>query len=144
LTHEHFDHIAGVISIQNKHHFELFCSKNTAEALTEPRKNLSAFNDQMNPVIINQVPTILADNEEVILLGSKFHFLITPGHSPGSLCFLFDQYFFSGDTLLKQQKTRLNLPGSDKEQYKLSLEKINKLLTKGVKIYPGHGESFIY
>lgn len=144
LTHEHFDHIAGVISLQEKYQFELCCSKNTAVALTDPKRNLSAFNDQMNPVIINHEPTVLGDNEELILLGTKFHFLLTPGHSPGSLCFLFEQNFFSGDTLLNQQKARLNLPGSDKHQYKLSIQKINQFLKPGLTVYPGHGESFIY
>ena len=144
LTHEHFDHIAGVISLQEKYQFELCCSKNTEVALTDPKRNLSAFNDQMNPVIINHEPTVLGGNEELILLGTKFHFLLTPGHSPGSLCFLFEQNFFSGDTLLNQQKARLNLPGSDKNQYKLSMQKINQFLKPGMTVYPGHGEPFIY
>ena len=144
LTHEHFDHIAGLINLMEHWNFEILCSENTALALKDPKKNLSTFNDQMNPVIINQEPTVLDDNEKLTILGTKFQFLLSPGHSPGSMCFLFDQYFFSGDTLLNQQKIRLNLPGSDKNQYKLSLEKINGYLKHGMRVYPGHGDSFIY
>jgi len=144
ITHEHFDHIAGVINLQKNYQFDLICSKDTAIGLTDPKRNLSAYNDQMNPLIITQKPTILSDGDVLNLLGSKFRFINTPGHSPGSMCFLFDQHFFSGDTLLNQQKTRLNLPGSDKNQYKLSLEKINLYLKHGMRVYPGHGDSFIY
>lgn len=144
LTHEHFDHIAGLINLLEHWDFEILCSENTAEALRDPKKNLSAFNDQMRPIIINKKPTILNDFEERTLLGKKFQFILTPGHSPGSLCFLFKQNFFSGDTILNQQKTRLNLPGSNKEEYTLSIEKIKKRLKSGMTIHPGHGNSFMY
>lgn len=144
LTHEHFDHITGLISLLEHYDFEILCSEYTAEALIDPKKNLSAFNDQMKPIIINKKPNILNDNEERTLLGKRFHFFLTPGHSPGSLCFVHDSYFFSGDTVLNHQKTRLNLPGSNKEEYKLSVEKIKKHLKSGMIIYPGHGDSFMY
>ena len=144
LTHEHFDHIAGVINLQKNFQFDLICSKYTAIGLTDPKRNLSAFSDQIKPIIITQKPTILNNSDLISLLGLKFQFFNTPGHSAGSMCFLFDQHFFSGDTLLNELKTRLNLPGSDKNQYKLSLEKINHFLKHGMRVYPGHGDSFIY
>lgn len=144
LTHEHFDHFAGLLNLLKHRSFEILCSENTALALKDPKKNLSAFNDQMKPITINQTPTVLDDNEKLTLLGKTFHFLLTPGHSPGSICFICNNSFFSGDTILNQQKIRLNLPGSNKEEYKLSIEKIKKHLKSGMTIYPGHGNSFIY
>ena len=144
ITHEHFDHFAGVTSLQKNYQFDLICSKDTAIGLSDPKRNLSAYNDQMNPLIISQKPMILSDGDALNLLGSQFRFINTPGHSPGSMCFLFDKHFFSGDTLLNEQKTRLNLPGSDKNQYNLSLKKINHYLKQGMRVYPGHGETFIY
>lgn len=145
LTHEHFDHIAGVNDLSEKYHFTLLCSSLTAKALLDARKNLSAFADDIvEPIIINSAPEIVGDEEIIPFGDNSICFISSPGHSPGSMCVITDNYFFSGDTILPNYKTRLNLPGSNREQYRFSIKKISRFLKQGMTIYPGHGESFIY
>lgn len=144
LTHEHFDHIGGVNTLQSSFQFDLLCSLEAAKALTDSKKNLSAYNDQMESVNVNITPVIAKENEEIYFAGNNMKFHYTPGHSPGSMCFSYGNHFFSGDTLLHNQKARLNLPGGDKRQYEATLEKLKTVLFRGMLVNPGHGNAFTF
>lgn len=63
--------------------------------------------------------------------------LHTPGHTPGSQCFLAGQAIFAGDTLFVDGIGRTDLEGSDPEEMFKSLQKL-AALPDGVIIYPGH------
>lgn len=65
-------------------------------------------------------------------------FLHTPGHTPGSQCFLVENRLISGDTLFIGSCGRVDLPGSDPAQMYDSL--VNKLarLPDDTVLYPGH------
>lgn len=64
-------------------------------------------------------------------------FVHTPGHTPGSQCFLVNGCLVSGDTLFLDGCGRTDLPGSDPGQMYDSLTTLNKLPDSTV-IYPGH------
>ncbi|MGA0878518.1 MAG: MBL fold metallo-hydrolase [Ilumatobacteraceae bacterium] len=73
-----------------------------------------------------------------ILLGDvEVTFVHTPGHTPGSQCFLVDGCLVSGDTLFLDGCGRTDLPGSDPAQMYESLSTLNRLPNSTV-IYPGH------
>lgn len=62
----------------------------------------------------------------------------TPGHTPGSQCFLVNDRLVSGDTLFISGCGRVDLPGSDPAQMYASLtEKLAKL-PDDIVLYPGH------
>ena len=63
--------------------------------------------------------------------------LHTPGHTPGSQCFLVDQRLVAGDTLFLEGCGRTDLPGSNPEQMFESLQLLGKLDDEVV-VYPGH------
>lgn len=63
--------------------------------------------------------------------------LHTPGHTPGSQCFLVDQMLVAGDTLFLEGCGRTDLPGSNPEQMYESLQLLGKL-DDDVVVYPGH------
>jgi hydroxyacylglutathione hydrolase len=65
-------------------------------------------------------------------------FIHTPGHTPGSQCFLVGGCLVSGDTLFIGSCGRVDLPGSDPSQLYDSL--VNKLrrLPDDTVLYPGH------
>jgi glyoxylase-like metal-dependent hydrolase (beta-lactamase superfamily II) len=71
-------------------------------------------------------------------------FVHTPGHTPGSQCFLVDGRLISGDTLFIRSCGRTDLPGSDPmEMYRSLNERLGALPDETV-VYPGHnygGES---
>jgi glyoxylase-like metal-dependent hydrolase (beta-lactamase superfamily II) len=64
-------------------------------------------------------------------------FLHTPGHTPGSQCFLVNNTLVSGDTLFINACGRCDLPGGNAEQMYSSLERLSKL-PDGVILLPGH------
>jgi glyoxylase-like metal-dependent hydrolase (beta-lactamase superfamily II) len=82
---------------------------------------------------------ILTDGTEEILLGEvPLRFLHTPGHTPGSQCFLVDGRVISGDTLFIGSCGRVDLPGSDPAQMYDSLANKLKALPDETILYPGH------
>ena len=70
-------------------------------------------------------------------------FLHTPGHTPGSQCFLVEEpgqpgRLVSGDTLFLGSCGRVDLPGSDPEAMYHSLNGTLKRLPDDTLLYPGH------
>ena len=61
----------------------------------------------------------------------------TPGHTPGSQCFLVDGRLVAGDTLFLEGCGRTDLPGSDPEAMYDSLARL-AALPDDVVVYPGH------
>ena len=63
--------------------------------------------------------------------------LHTPGHTPGSQCFLVDDRLVTGDTLFLEGCGRTDLPGSDVTDMYDSLQRLAKL-PGGTVVFPGH------
>ena len=61
----------------------------------------------------------------------------TPGHTPGSQCFLVDGRLVAGDTLFLEGCGRTDLPGSDPDAMYDSLARL-AALPDDVVVYPGH------
>ncbi len=61
----------------------------------------------------------------------------TPGHTPGSQCFLVDGRLISGDTLFLEGCGRTDFPGSDPAAMYDSLQTL-AALPNGTVVYPGH------
>lgn len=63
----------------------------------------------------------------------------TPGHSPDSVCYLYKDVLFSGDTIFDKDHNhigRTDFPESNPQDMKESLNKLRKL--KYTKLCPGH------
>lgn len=67
----------------------------------------------------------------------EIELLHTPGHTPGSQCFLVDGMLIAGDTLFLEGCGRTDLPGSDSAAMYESLQKLAALPESTV-VYPGH------
>lgn len=61
----------------------------------------------------------------------------TPGHTPGSQCFLVDGRLVAGDTLFLDGCGRTDLPGSDPGEMIESLRRLSRVDDEVV-LYPGH------
>ena len=62
----------------------------------------------------------------------------TPGHTPGSQCFLVDGRLVAGDTLFLEGCGRMDLPGADAGQmYESLTQRLAKVPDDAV-LYPGH------
>jgi len=141
LTHEHSDHCCGINILQQYQDFDLYCSKSCSINIADPKQNFSKYIDSIEAFSINRTYKIIGNESKLELMGFTFNFIETPGHSPGSICIFVNNWVFTGDTFM-QTTTPLNLPHSDKIEYKNSLIKLKKLISKEHKIYPGHGEPF--
>ena len=62
----------------------------------------------------------------------------TPGHTPGSQCFLVQNRLVAGDTLFLQGCGRTDLPGGDARQLYLSLTQKLAHVPDTAVLYPGH------
>ena len=72
----------------------------------------------------------------------RFQCMETPGHTPGGVCYYFEQekVIFTGDTLFKGTCGRTDLPGGDGRILAQSLKKL-AALPDDVTVYAGHNES---
>jgi len=73
--------------------------------------------------------------------GLEVKFLHTPGHTPGSQCFLVEGNLISGDTLFVNSCGRVDLPGSDPEAMYYSLNHTLRNLDDSTVVFPGHAYS---
>lgn len=70
--------------------------------------------------------------------GVEIRFLHTPGHTPGSQCFLIGNRLVAGDTLFVQGCGRVDLPGGDADAMYHSLTGVLAKLPGSTVLYPGH------
>ena len=70
--------------------------------------------------------------------GVTITLLHTPGHTPGSQCFLVESLLVSGDTLFINGCGRVDLPGSNPDQMYYSLTQVLAKLPDQTIVYPGH------
>ncbi len=78
------------------------------------------------------------DSGDVITVGDvEIELVHTPGHTPGSQCFLVRGKLVAGDTLFLDGCGRTDLPGSDHAQMIESLRRLSRV-DDDVVLYPGH------
>jgi hydroxyacylglutathione hydrolase len=138
ITHYHPDHLGGSMMGQNIQGAADMLGKikakvyvNKAEA--EGTKKVAGLSDS---------DIVIVDAGDVINVGEiPVKFLHTPGHTPGSQCFLVEGNLISGDTLFVNSCGRVDLPGSDPAAMYHSLNHTLKNLDDDTVVYPGHAYS---
>ncbi len=139
LTHAHFDHIGGVEVLRKHFDIDVYLHENEADWLEEPHLNRStAFTRQ-------EVRTARPDHfltpGNMKLSTFEFEVIHTPGHSPGSVSFIFKEqgFIISGDVLFQQGIGRTDLPGGSMAQLEKTIRQSLYLLDDTLIVYPGHG-----
>jgi hydroxyacylglutathione hydrolase len=116
-THSHMDHIEGNTELQN-----LTGARIVMSFKSLAKKDIGVKDDQ---------ELILGNNV-------RLRFLVTPGHSPDSMCIqVNDIAVMTGDTLFIGECGRVDLPGGDASDLYESFERIRRLDPKLI-VYPGH------
>jgi hydroxyacylglutathione hydrolase len=135
VTHYHPDHVGGdlfglpvegLARLLEKAAVPIYVNKHEADGL----KVVTGVSDSD----LRKV-----DDGDRLQLGSlEIRFLHTPGHTPGSQCFLLGNRLVAGDTLFVQGCGRVDLPGGDPDaMYHTLTGKLAKLPPDTV-LYPGH------
>lgn len=79
------------------------------------------------------------DGGDAVTAGDvSIELLHTPGHTPGSQCFLVEGRLVSGDTLFTQGCGRVDFPGGDAEEMYRTLTQRLATLPASTVLYPGH------
>ncbi|MFD1363061.1 MBL fold metallo-hydrolase [Lentibacillus salinarum] len=139
LTHAHFDHIGGVDKLRSYYHLDVYLHENEASWLENPKSNGSSL------FLGNDIATNRAEHH--LYPGSMqigtipFEVIHTPGHSPGSVSFVFhnDRFVLGGDVLFNQGIGRTDLPGGDMDQLEQTIRHSLYQLPDDFVVYPGHG-----
>jgi glyoxylase-like metal-dependent hydrolase (beta-lactamase superfamily II) len=88
---------------------------------------------------VSRSDLVLHDGGDQLSVGNvNVKLLHTPGHTPGSQCFLVDSGLVSGDTLFIGGCGRVDLPGGDATQLYYSLTQTLAKLANDTILYPGH------
>ena len=137
ITHGHHDHIFGLNKLKEAYpDCVVYASEECAHMLASSKQNLSMYLEM--PMEYTGEVTILHDGEIIQLFDSTYLTAIaTPGHNPSCLCFIVEDYIFTGDAYIPGTKIVTNLPGGNKEIAQESLSKILKY-AQGKTIFPGH------
>ena len=138
ITHYHQDHLGGHMmgqSIEGSAEMlkrvkaKVYVNKHEAEGT----KRVAGLSDS---------DLVKVDAGDVFKVGNiEVKFLHTPGHTPGSQCFLAAGNLIAGDTLFINSCGRVDLPGSDPEAMYHSLNHTLKNLDDSTVVYPGHAYS---
>ena len=124
MTHNHIDHVMALAELQSS--LKVPVAAHSADA-----GGLPAAPD----VLLNDVDTLSFGKVELKVLH-------TPGHTPGSLCFLTGKYLISGDTLFPGGPGKTNSPAAFKQIIESITGKIF-VLPDDARMYPGHGDSTV-
>jgi hydroxyacylglutathione hydrolase len=92
LTHTDSDH-AGALGLFS----------NARVYISEQEEQMVSGKTSRFPITYNSIPagySLLRDGQDIEAAGVKIHCMLTPGHTPGAMCYLVSgKYLFTGDTL---------------------------------------------
>jgi hydroxyacylglutathione hydrolase len=138
-THCHIDHVFGNKFISEKYKLGLEINRLDLPVLDSLMKVAEMYhlNAETSPA-----PVLFLEEGHQILFGKTcLDIVFTPGHSPGSICFIsHDQKFvIGGDVLFRESIGRSDLPGGDPDTLIDSIR--SKIFTLGddFVVHSGHG-----
>ena len=124
LTHNHMDHIGALSELRSNLKVPVAAHAADAKSLLSP-------------------PEVLLSDGDIVSFGNtKLKVSHTPGHTPGSLCFLASNYLISGDTIFPGGPGKTRTPTDLRQIIKSITDKI-LALPDDTQIYPGHGDSTV-
>ena len=122
-THGHWDHIQAVPQVRDA--------------------GYSVHITQADAHMLDSYDEILEDDCVISVGRIKLETILTPGHTPGSMCFKVSDkpILFSGDTLFPGGPGATQFEGGNFEKIIESIDKRLFILDKETVVLPGHGEN---
>ncbi len=134
VTHHHADHVGGPMPRWHIEGLPALFERNPVPVHTQ-RDEVDALRQMTG---LSSGDLVGHDSGDTLMVGNiPITMLHTPGHTPGSQCFLVDQKLISGDTLFLAGCGRTDLPGSDPVAMYQSLQRLASL-PEGTALFPGH------
>jgi hydroxyacylglutathione hydrolase len=138
ITHGHMDHVSGLSDLAGLYPAPVAIHpQDAAWAFSSANEMLPHYAAPTRPASIERH---LADGQTWEDGGLRYRTIATPGHSPGGVCFYFEDEgaLFSGDTLFAGSVGRTDLPGGDEALLNTSLRVLAQLPDRTT-VFPGHG-----
>ncbi|MBE7025779.1 MAG: MBL fold metallo-hydrolase [Ruminococcaceae bacterium] len=133
LTHGHFDHTGAAGKLKMYFSIPIFIHYLDAPMLTNAEtSHATRFGF---PYTGCQADRLLKDGDTFAVGNATFSVLHTPGHTPGSSCFLSGDTLISGDTLFRGSIGRF-----ERENKNTMKESVRRLLSldESIRVFPGH------
>ena len=144
ISHEHTDHNWGVNALREKYpQSKLLCSDVCGKNVKRTNKIyfLFYYDDPYYRYEIAPADQLISKVGETLQWDSRtIEFILTPGHSKGSMCIAIDNMLYTGDTIMPF-KPYFNGRDSNEDDWLSSISQIELLYPSDIMIYPGHGEA---
>ena len=138
LTHGHADHIGALQEIIDHYKdIEVIAAKREKKILNSPAYNLTINFGMKNTSF--EATRYVEDGDTYQIGGQTLKFILTPGHTSGSMCVFDGEIMFTGDTLFEGSIGRTDLPTGSYQEMENSLKKLSQM-NEDIIILPGHGE----
>lgn len=131
LTHGHADHTGAAVQLKNEFNSPIY--------INEQDYKLISNGEFMYGDIEGEVDKYINEGDVFILGNSQIRCILTPGHTPGGVCFLVDDMIFTGDTLFEGSIGRTDLAGGNFETIIKSIKEKLMKLPENITVFPGHG-----
>lgn len=137
LTHGHIDHVSGVGAVKAATGAPIWMHPADLPLYRNLAQQASWFGLELDdpPPVDHE----LAHGQTLSLGTTSFAVRHTPGHSPGSVCFVAPGTVIGGDVLFQGSVGRVDLPGGDWEQLLGSIRDELFPLPDETVVHPGHG-----
>ncbi len=135
VSHTHPDHIGGQFSGVHIEGITELLEKAKVKVIVH--KEEAEFLKSLSPSDLIKVES----GDGIDVGGINIRLIHTPGHTPGSQCFLINDRLISGDTLFIGSCGRVDLPGGNAEQMYFSLTQRLMDLPETTLLFPGHNYS---
>ncbi len=136
LTHGHFDHTGAVSDLAEKTGAKVFIHSGDEIMLRDNTKNLSFLTGVGNKTYNDAIS--LDSAGEITFGNTEIKYFHTPGHSQGSVTYLWENNLFCGDLLFRGSIGRYDF--GDLKTELMSIKYLLDNFDDSVKLYPGHGE----
>lgn len=138
-THCHLDHIFGNNDAYIKWGLPLHLHPNEELVLKRSPEAASIYGLELTTYTGELF--FIQENDVIALGDDQLKVLLTPGHSPGSICLYCEKQDFviGGDVLFRDSIGRTDLPGGDHETLIKHIREKLFVLPDNTIVYPGHG-----
>jgi hydroxyacylglutathione hydrolase len=136
VTHGHPDHINALEPLLEATDARIYIHVDEVDYMKEVARSFGMSTEFVTRRATNIQK--VSDGEKITVGKLSIQCLHTPGHSPGSQCFLVENCLFSGDTLFVDACGRVDMPGGDPKKMWWSLNHILQELDDSTIVYPGH------
>lgn len=136
LTHAHFDHCYDVAKILKKWDCPVYIHE--GDKLTYQSYRYDDLTDMHVQDFSKNIKYF--SQKELKINSFKINVIHTPGHSSGSVTYMYDDYAFVGDTLFYNSYGRTDLGNSNPIEMVKSINRLWKELKDDVLVLPGHNK----